>query len=371
MQFSKLFRKTLLLLKSKDKTNFFESYFHQMILENYSLKQCNTFGMDVNAKHFAVFKSKRKLCDLIRVAKDSHWEILILGGGSNVLFTQDFNGIVLQNKLQGIEVVKKENEWVWVKAAAGENWHQFVLYSIENNFAGIENLSLIPGCVGASPMQNIGAYGVEVKDVFEELEAIEIATGETKIFKGSDCNFGYRESVFKQELKNKFVITSVTLKLKNLNVTEHYHFKTTYGDIQTQLAEQQANELSLRAVSNAVIAIRQSKLPDPKDLGNAGSFFKNPVIEQVLFDKIKEQFPLIPSYPATENFVKVPAGWLIEQCGWKGKRVGNTGSHARQALVLVNYGNAKGSEVWQCAKDIQQSVLEKFGISISPEVNVY
>lgn len=342
-----------------------------MILENFSLKQLNTFGMDVSAKYFATFSSKETLCELIENAKALNWEMLVLGGGSNVLFTQDFDGIVLQNKIIGIDIVKIENEWVWVKAAAGENWHQLVLYTIEKNFAGIENLSLIPGCVGASPMQNIGAYGVEVKDVFEELEAIEIATGKTKIFKASDCNFGYRESVFKQTLKNKFVITSVTLKLINLNVTEHYNFKITYGDIQAQLAEQQSNELSLRAVSNAVIAIRQSKLSDPKVLGNAGSFFKNPVVEIALFNKIKENFPLIPSFPAAEGLVKVPAAWLIEQCGWKGKRVGNTGSHARQALVLVNYGNAKGSEVWQCAKDIQLSVLEKFGISISPEVNVY
>jgi UDP-N-acetylmuramate dehydrogenase len=342
-----------------------------MILENYSLKQLNTFGIDVKAQYFATFHTIAELIELINKAKANKWKTLILGGGSNVLFTQNFEGIVLQNGLKGIEIVRQENEWTWVKAAAGENWNELVLWTIQNNFAGLENLSLIPGCVGAAPMQNIGAYGTELKDVFDELEAVEIATGNLKIFNNSACRFGYRESIFKHELKNQFVITAVTFKLKNLNVSPYYKFKTDYGDIQAKLSEMQVNELSLKAVSNAVIAIRQSKLPDPKELGNAGSFFKNPVVAKTLFEKIKEHYPLAPSYPADNNQVKVPAGWLIEQCGWKGKKIGNTGAHAKQALVLVNYGNASGDEIWKCAKAIQQSVFEKFGITIEPEVNVY
>ncbi len=342
-----------------------------MIFENYSLLNFNTFAMNVQAAHFAAFSTEAELRHLLQVVREQAWKMLVLGGGSNVLFTQNWDGIVLQNTLKGIEVVGQENEYTLVKAGAGELWHSLVLYCIERNLGGIENLSLIPGCVGAAPMQNIGAYGVELKDVFEELEAMEVKSGVVKKFKTADCGFGYRESVFKRELKNQFVITSVTLRLKNLNVFPYYTFKTSYGDIKQRLEDMQVQELSLQAVSNAVTAIRQAKLPDPKELGNAGSFFKNPVIKQALFENIKLQYPLVPSFPAEHGNIKIPAGWLIEQCGWKGKRVGNTGSHAKQALVLVNYGNATGAEVWQCAQDIQQSVLEKFGITIEPEVNVY
>lgn len=342
-----------------------------MIFENYSLKQLNTFGLDVKANYFSKFNTLTELRELLRQTQKEQRKLLVLGGGSNVLFTQNFQGIVLQNGLKGIEIVKQEKEWIWIKASAGETWHEFVLWTIQHQYAGIENLSLIPGCVGAAPMQNIGAYGTELKDVFEELEAAEIATGSLTTFNHPDCKFGYRESVFKHELKNQFVIVSVTLKLQNLNVSPHYQFKTDYGDIQAKLNEMQVNELSLKAVSDAIISIRTSKLPDPKELGNAGSFFKNPVIEKSAFEKIKEHYPFAPCYPAENNKVKVPAGWLIEQCGWKGKRVGNTGAHARQALVLVNYGNATGKEIWECAQAIQKSVFEKFGITMEPEVNVY
>ncbi len=297
--------------------------------------------------------------------------MLILGGGSNVLFTQDFDGLVLKNSLKGIEIVKEVGDKVFIKAASGENWHQFVLWCIEKNFAGIENLSLIPGCVGAAPMQNIGAYGVELKDVFHELEAIEIATGTTKIFSNDVCRFGYRESVFKKELKNQFIITSVTFQLHNLNVSDLYIYHVDYGDIKAELAENSVFDLNIKAVSDAIIKIRSSKLPDPKELGNSGSFFKNPVISNEQFALLQQAYPLMPSYNAGEGKTKVPAGWLIEQCGWKGKRVGNTGAHAKQALVLVNYGNATGSEVKELATAIQQSVKEKFGIEIEAEVNVY
>jgi len=297
--------------------------------------------------------------------------LLILGGGSNVLFTQNFSGLVLKNSLKGKEIVKENRDKVFVKVHAGENWHQFVLWCLEKNFAGIENLSLIPGCVGAAPMQNIGAYGVELKDVFHELEAVEISTGSSKTFSNQDCEFGYRESVFKKELRNKYIINSVTFMLHNLNVSEHYTYHIDYGDIKAELAENSVFNLNIKAVSDAVIKIRSSKLPDPKDLGNSGSFFKNPVINNDHFAALQLSYPLIPSYHAGAEKTKIPAGWLIEQCGWKGKRVGNTGSHAKQALVLVNYGNAQGNEVKELATAIQQSVMDKFGIAIEAEVNIY
>lgn len=341
------------------------------IKSNISLQPYNTFGIHVKASSFAEAFSVDDIRQTLDYLKTHPQPLLIIGGGSNVLFTQDFNGLVLKNALGGIAVIKVEHKHVLVKVAAGENWHEFVLWSIENNYAGIENLSLIPGCVGASPMQNIGAYGVEIKDVFVELEAIEIATGSIKTFTNSDCAFGYRESIFKNTLRNQYIITAVTFRLQNLNTFPAYHFHTDYGDIKAALHEMMMFEPTLKAVSDAVIKIRSSKLPDPKVLGNAGSFFKNPVIPLEQFNQLKYHYPLIPSYPAGDAAVKVPAGWLIEQCGWKGKQVGNTGAHAKQALVLVNYGNASGSEIIQHARAIMHSVKEKFGISIEPEVNIY
>jgi UDP-N-acetylmuramate dehydrogenase len=273
--------------------------------------------------------------------------------------------MVIHINLKGIQVVHENDEHVWVKCMAGEVWHKFVMWCIDRNYAGLENLSLIPGCVGAAPMQNIGAYGVELKHTFDSLEAVEIATGEIIKFNSEACKFGYRESVFKHEAKGKYIIASVTFKL-----SKHPKFNTTYGAIQQTLEQMQVKELSIKAISDAVISIRTSKLPDPKVLGNAGSFFKNPEIPVEQYDQLKAQFPEMVAYPAGKDKVKLAAGWLIEQCGWKGKVVGNTGSHKDQALVLVNYGNATGQEILELANQIQQSVKEKFGVEITPEVNV-
>lgn len=335
------------------------------IQQNVSLKPYNTFGLDVLAKEFVVVNTMEELCILCAAFNLSTRKLLVLGGGSNVLLTQDFDGMVIKMNLKGIEVVGQNDEHVWVKAMAGEVWHEFVMYCIANNLAGVENLSLIPGCVGAAPMQNIGAYGVEIKDTFDSLEAVEIATGDVVVFNREECHFGYRESIFKQEAKGKYIIASVTFRL-----SRKPSFNVTYGAIQQTLEKQGITELNLKAVSDAVVFIRQSKLPDPKVLGNAGSFFKNPEIPVQQYQELQKRYTDMPGYPAGEGMIKVASGWLIEQCGWKGKVVGNTGSHKDQALVLVNYGKATGSEIWQLAMDIQASVQEKFGITITPEVNV-
>jgi len=343
------------------------------IQTNISLKPYNTFGIDAAAKYFTEIKSVDDFCGIIGDKQLSAEKKLILGGGSNMLLTKNYDGLVIRNCIPGIEVVSEGEHTITVKANAGVVWHQLVLWAIERNYGGIENLSLIPGFCGAAPMQNIGAYGVEIKDVFHELEAVDMHTGELVKFNLNDCEFGYRESVFKGKYKGQFLITSLSLRFIKLN-SEHaraqYRFKTDYGDIKETLGQMKAYNLSIKAVSDAVIKIRSAKLPDPKKIGNAGSFFKNPVISKARFDTLVAQYPVMPSYLQKDGSVKVPAGWLIEQCGWKGKVVGNTGSHATQALVLVNYGNATGNEIWQLALDIQQSVKEKFGIEISPEVNV-
>lgn len=335
------------------------------------LKPYNTFGIEASAKLFAEVKSEEDFLELQSTDDYKRNSVLIIGGGSNLLLTKDFDGLVIHNSIPGIEIVSETETQIMAKANAGVVWHQFVLWSIERSLGGIENLSLIPGYAGAAPMQNIGAYGVEIKDVFEELEAIHRQTGEKIKFKLNDCGFGYRESVFKNKYKNEFLITSLTLRFTKTSDTNHtYRFKIDYGDIKNTLAEMQVYDLSVKAVSDAVVKIRSSKLPNPAELGNAGSFFKNPVITKEHFEKLVLKYPVMPSYLQNDGSIKVPAGWLIEQCGWKGKVVGNTGSHAKQALVLVNYGNATGKEVWQLAMDIQQSVGEKFGIEILPEVNV-
>ncbi len=342
-----------------------------IIEENKPLDSLNTFGITVGAKYFAEVKSVNEFRELLKEEIYKKNKRLVLGGGSNILFTDCFDGIVVKNSIKGIEIVNETETEVMVKANAGEVWHEFVLWCIERNFAGIENLSLIPGLVGAAPMQNIGAYGVEIKDVFYELEALDMNTGEVVKFSLADCGFGYRESVFKNKFKEKFFIASVSFKLTKLSSPKAlYRFKTDYGDIKAMLAEMQAHDLTIKAVSDAVCKIRNSKLPNPRDLGNAGSFFKNPVISKEQFETLVLKYPVMPSYPQKDGTLKIPAGWLIEQCGWKGKVVGNTGSHKSQALVLVNYGNATGREIWQLAMDIQQSVKEKFGIEISPEVNM-
>lgn len=338
---------------------------------NISLRPFNTFGIDVLARYFIEIHSVEDFLGVLTDKKLSGEKKLVLGGGSNILFTKNFDGLVIHNSIPGISVVSETETEVIVKANAGEVWHQFVLWCIARNYAGIENLSLIPGFVGAAPMQNIGAYGVEIKDVFHELEAVEISSGKKVIFRLNDCNFGYRESVFKNKYKDKFLITSLSLKLTKLSSPHAlYRYKTDYGDIKATLSDMNAFDLSIKAVSDAVIKIRSSKLPDPKELGNAGSFFKNPSIPQKQYEELVGKNPVMPSYAQKDGTVKIPAGWLIEQCGWKGKVVGHTGSHKRQALVLVNYGNATGDEIWQLALDIQKSVRDKFGIEIQPEVNV-
>lgn len=343
------------------------------IEENKPLGGLNTFGIAVSAKYFVEVKSVE---DFVALTKNETYKAnkkLVLGGGSNLLFTNDFDGIVIKNSIKGITVVHETEHEVIIKANAGEVWHEFVLYCIAHNYAGIENLSLIPGLVGAAPMQNIGAYGVEIKDVFHELEALNMVTGELTKFSLADCGFGYRESVFKNQLKDKFFIVSVSFKLTKLSsqrANAMYHFKTDYGDIKHTLSEMQAYDLNLKAVSDAVCKIRSSKLPDPKVLGNAGSFFKNPSVPHAKYEELVAKNPVMPSYMQKDGTVKIPAGWLIEQCGWKGKVVGNTGSHKSQALVLVNYGNATGNEIWNLALEIKKSVADTFGIDISTEVNV-
>ena len=331
-----------------------------------NLKEHNTFGIDTNCKKITYIKNVDDIKPLLEEFKDE--KILVLGGGSNVLFINNFfDGIILLNQIKGFEVIHQTTEDAIVKVGAGEVWHEFVLKCIENNFGGAENLSLIPGSVGASPMQNIGAYGVEIKDIFESLEAYHIETSEIHTFSKEGCAFGYRESVFKRKLKDQYIITSVTYKLTNNN----HQLNTSYGVIEDELAKKEITHPTIKDVSNAVIAIRSSKLPDPKKIGNAGSFFKNPVIESSILDKIKLTHPNCPSYPATEGNVKLAAGWLIEQCGWKGKTIKDYyGVHKLQALVLVNYGGATGKEIYQLSTDIIEDVKTKFGVTLEREVNM-
>jgi UDP-N-acetylmuramate dehydrogenase len=329
-----------------------------------NLKPYNTFGIDAFAQSFSRFSTVEELKFLLSQKEKN--TLFILGGGSNILLTKDIDAFVLRNEIKGIEVNSRTGDSVVLKVGAGEVWHDFVVYCVDHQLAGIENLSLIPGSVGASPMQNIGAYGVEVKDVIEQVEALHIETMELHTFSNTDCQFGYRESVFKRALKGQYIITQVYFKLStNPNIN------TAYGAIESELKTKGIKQASIKDVSNAVIAIRKSKLPDPKQIGNAGSFFKNPVISISLFDKIKNHHPSVPYYPAEPGFVKVPAGWLIEQAGWKGKTMGNCGVHKNQALVLVNYGGATGKEIWDLSSQIVADIEEKFGIELEREVNVY
>ncbi|MEB2784094.1 UDP-N-acetylmuramate dehydrogenase [Algoriphagus persicinus] len=333
------------------------------ILENISLKAFNTFGIDKTARFFVVIKTIDELKEALQWAKSQKVTPLILGGGSNILLTQNQDTLVIKIEIGGVKAILEDQEFYWIEAGAGINWHQFVLTAIENNWAGVENLSLIPGTVGASPMQNIGAYGVEIKDVFSHLKALNTETLAIEEFNAEQCQFGYRESIFKHELKEKYVICSVVFRLRKVP-----EFHVEYGAIQETLAASGIKKLSLKAISEAVIQIRQSKLPDPKVIGNSGSFFKNPTISTEHFHTLKNKYPLIPGYPNAEG-VKVPAAWLIEQCGWKGQRFGEIGVHAKQPLVLVNYGDGDGNDIKNLAAKIQKSVLDKFEISIQPEVN--
>lgn len=330
-----------------------------------SLLPYNTFGIDKKAKYFTLAKSEQEVVDALEFSHQEEIPIIILGGGSNILLTKDLDALLLKIDIQGIYKVKETAEHIWVEVGAGVNWHSFVLHCIENDWAGVENLSLIPGTVGASPMQNIGAYGIEIKEVFENLTAINKATLTIEKFDWVQCEFGYRESIFKNKLKDKYIITSVCFKLNKNPV-----FHTSYGAIQETLQAMQVENLSIKAVSDAVIQIRQSKLPDPKQIGNAGSFFKNPTVNREKFEVLKKEYPAIPGYPLPDG-VKIPAAWLIEQTGWKGKRFGNIGVHQNQPLVLVNYGGGDGADIKALSEKIQDSVKEKFGILLSPEVNFF
>ena len=327
-----------------------------------SLKPFHTFGTQATCQQIVNIYSVQDVFDfLTREEKD----FLILGGGSNVLFTGDFKGTVLLNRMKGIEVIDEDHDGLLVSVSSGEIWHNFVMWSVAHQLWGLENMALIPGTVGAAPMQNIGAYGVEVKDLIKTVEAVDTSSGEMHVFTNAECEFGYRESVFKRKLKGKYFISSVTLTLTKKN----HVLNTSYGAIQ-QTLDQQQSVPSIKSISDAVIAIRQQKLPDPKVIGNAGSFFKNPTIDQSQYESIKKDYPEMPGYTSENQQVKVPAGWLIEQCGWKGKRIGDVGVHPHQALVLVNYGNGSGENIQSLAQDILASVKKKFAIDLQPEVNI-
>jgi UDP-N-acetylmuramate dehydrogenase len=334
--------------------------------ENFSLKAHNTFGVDAKAKYFTEVHSSEELIEALNNPKTSTLPLLFLGGGSNILLTQDFEGLAIKLNLKGIlEDIINDNE-VLVTAKAGENWHELVLFCLEKSYGGLENLSLIPGNVGTSPMQNIGAYGTEIKDTFVNCTVLNLENLQLETFNLKQCRFGYRDSVFKQEGKGKYVILDVAFKLTR----KDHHIKTEYGAIISELENLGVKNPTIQDVSRAVINIRQSKLPDPKEIGNAGSFFKNPTIPLPQFEELKENFPQIPGY-ANGDFVKVPAGWLIEQTGWKGKQIGNVASHKLQALVIINAtGNATGKEIFDFSTKIIDSVKGKFGIELEREVNI-
>lgn len=335
------------------------------IQENISLRPFNSFGIEAIARWFASFRSVNELQETLAERPVPRTPWLVLGGGSNILFTKDFEGIILKNDVKGIEKVKEDNDHVFLRVGAGENWHRFVLHCIENGWAGVENLSLIPGCVGASPMQNIGAYGVEIKDVFYELRAFHLKEKCNYTFTLKDCEFGYRDSIFKNRYRDEFVILNVTYRLDKVP-----RFNTSYGAIQQELDNMGVKELSIKAISDAVIRIRSSKLPDPAEIGNAGSFFKNPTITAQEFTDMKQRFEHLIGYENADGSYKLAAGWMIEQCGWKGFRRGDAGCHEKQALVLVNYGEATGSEIYALSEEILNSVSEKFGVRLEREVNI-
>lgn len=333
--------------------------------ENVSLKPYNTFSINANANLFVEIKKESELKELFDEIDQNAQEILVLGGGSNMLFTKDFKGLVIKISIPGINYVENDDE-VSLSAGAGVIWNDLVTFCVAKGFAGIENLTLIPGTVGASPIQNIGAYGVELKDVFSSCTAFEIATGQIKTFSYADCKFGYRESIFKNELKGKYIITSVNFILNKKAI-----IRTQYGAITAELAQRNIRQPSIADVSKVVAAIRVSKLPDPSTIGNAGSFFKNPVIEKAQFEELFAKFPELVHYPAPAGKIKLAAGWLIEQCGFKGKVVGQTGTWKNQALVLVNHGYASGQEVYDFSEQIIASVHAKFGVALSREVNIF
>ena len=341
-----------------------EPYLHPMQIQpNASLRAYNTFGIDQPAEHLVEIDSVATLQRVLRLSEGPYF---VLGGGSNLLLTQPIKGYVLLNRIFGRGLTYEDENIVRLQFGGGENWHEVVLYALEQGYGGLENLSLIPGTVGAGPIQNIGAYGVELKDVFVQLEAVELATGELHTFDKEALQFGYRDSFFKRAGKGRFFIVSVELELRKRD----FELRTDYGAIQQELAKNNITDPTPSDVSDAVIAIRRSKLPDPAEIGNSGSFFKNPEVDAAIYERIRTAHPDVVAYPLPDGRYKIPAGWLIERAGWKGKRVGNTGSHAKQALVLVNYGAATGGEVRQLADDIQRSILAQFGIALQCEVNI-
>ena len=335
------------------------------IIENYPLLKLNTFGVDVKAKYFTSINTINELIEATKTNVFKDLELLILGGGSNILFTKDFDGLVILNNIKGKEIIEQNQQSIFLKIGAGENWHELVMYCVDNGWGGIENLSLIPGNTGTAPMQNIGAYGVEIKETFVELEALEISSGKIVKFNNSDCEFGYRESVFKNKMKNQYIILNITLELKKNPV-----LNINYGDVKAILESQNIKNPDIKEVSNAIISIRQSKLPDPKKIGNSGSFFKNPIVSLNLLELIKKKYPNVVNYEINENEFKIAAGWLIERAGWKGKKFNNYGVHEKQALVLVNYGLANGMEIFELSEKIILDIKDKFGIKLEREVNI-
>jgi UDP-N-acetylmuramate dehydrogenase len=335
------------------------------VSKNISLKPYNTFGIDVKAKFFSEIRSELQLKKILSSHEFNSVPKFVLGGGSNILLTKDYDGLVLKISIPDILITNEDEEFITLKVGAGVIWHNLVLYCIERNFGGIENLSLIPGTVGAAPIQNIGAYGQELKNVFENLDGIFLSSSKTGRFIKEECKFGYRDSIFKNKLKEKFVVTFVTIRLnKNPKVN------LEYGNVRSEVEKMKIDNIGIKEVSNVICRIRLSKLPDPAKIGNAGSFFKNPEISDEKFNHLKENFNDIIGFNLGNGKMKIPAGWLIESCGWKGKIVGNTGAHAKQALVLVNYGNASGKEILNLAKEIKKSVNDKFGIELKEEVNI-
>ncbi len=335
------------------------------VRENFNLKAFNTFGIDCYSKYFSTFESVDELKSLLE--KFPNEKLLILGGGSNILFTErNFDGLVLYNQIKGFDIIDESDGFVSVKSGGGESWHQFVMKCLEQNYGGVENLSFIPGSVGASPMQNIGAYGVEIKDIFEKLEAFHIKTKEIHTFNKDKCEFAYRESVFKRKLKGQYIILNVTYRLTK----KHHSLKTDYGAIKDELKKQNINSPTIQDISRVVISIRESKLPNPKEIGNAGSFFKNPIVSTDILVELQKHYAHVPNYPVSNDKVKLAAGWLIEKAGWKGKVFGNYGVHKKQALVLVNYGGAKGNDIYSLSEQIIQDIQEKFGVTLEREVNI-
>ncbi len=333
------------------------------IFHNYPLTAHNTFGLPAPARRFATVRTAGELQQLLAQEPPPYF---VLGGGSNILLSRPLEALVIHNAISEKSILAEAEDYALVAAGGGENWHDFVSFCLDEDLGGLENLSLIPGTVGAAPIQNIGAYGVELQEVFDHLEAIELATGEKRRFEAGDCRFGYRNSIFKQELKGQYCITRVIFRLTR----RRHRLRIDYGALRNTLAEMGASSPGIRQVSEAVIRIRRAKLPDPARLGNAGSFFKNPEIEKEVLTRLQTRFPEIVHYPLPNGRVKVPAGWLIEQCGWKGKRIGAVGAYDKQALVLVNYGGATGKELLGLARAIQDSVWEKFGIELETEVNI-